>query len=107
MALPIRDQAKYWGLALLVFFIALWAMGGVILPFLVGGALAYFLDPIADRLERAGLSRVAATTVITAVGILILVALVLAVIPTLVSQTTALINAAPDIAQRLQIVTVV
>ena len=74
----------------------------VILPFLVGGALAYFLDPIADRLERAGLSRVAATTVITAVGILILVALVLAVIPTLVNQTTALINAAPDIAQRLQ-----
>lgn len=102
MALPIRDQAKYWGLALLVFFIALWALGGVILPFLVGGALAYFLDPIADRLERAGLSRVAATTVITAVGILILVALVLAVIPTLVNQTTALINAAPDIAQRLQ-----
>lgn len=102
MALPIRDQAKYWGLALLMFFIALWVMGGVILPFLVGGALAYFLDPIADRLERAGLSRVAATTVITAVGILILVALVLAVIPTLVNQTTALINAAPDIAQRLQ-----
>ncbi|MFZ9198794.1 MAG: AI-2E family transporter [Paracoccaceae bacterium] len=102
MALPIRDQAKYWGLALLVFFIALWALGGVILPFLVGGALAYFLDPVADRLERAGLSRVAATTVITAVGVLILVALVLAVIPTLVNQTTALINAAPDIAQRLQ-----
>ena len=80
MALPIRDQAKYWGLALLMFFIALWVMGGVILPFLVGGALAYFLDPVADRLERAGLSRVAATTVITAVGILILVALVLAVL---------------------------
>lgn len=102
MALPIREQVKYWGLALAVFFVLLWALGGVILPFLVGGALAYFLDPVADRLERAGLSRVAATTVITAVGMLILVALVLSVIPTLVNQTTALVNAAPDITQRLQ-----
>lgn len=103
MALPIRDQLKYWGLALAVFFLALWALGGVILPFLVGGALAYFLDPVADRLERAGLSRVAATSIISAVGVFIMVALVLAVIPTLVNQTTALVNAAPDIAQRLQL----
>ena len=62
MALPIREQAKYWGIALAVFFLALWFLGGVILPFLVGGAVAYFLDPVADRLERAGLSRVAATS---------------------------------------------
>ena len=102
MSLPIREQAKYWGIALAVFFVALWALGGVILPFLVGGAVAYFLDPVADRLERAGLSRVAATSVITAAAMLIFVALVLAVIPSLVNQLTALINAAPDIAQRLR-----
>ena len=102
MALPIQQQAKYWGIALAVLFAALWFLGDVILPFLVGGALAYFMDPVADRLERAGLSRVLATTVITLGGFLILTALVLAVIPTLVNQTTALINAAPDIAQRLQ-----
>jgi len=103
MALSIREQAKYWGIALAVFFVALWALGGVILPFLVGGAVAYFLDPVADRLERAGLSRVAATTTITLVAVLIVVALVLAVIPTLVNQLTALVNAAPEIARRLQL----
>jgi len=102
MALPIQQQAKYWGIALAVLFALLWFLGDVILPFLVGGALAYFMDPVADRLERAGLSRVLATAVITMGGFLILTALVLAVIPTLVNQTTALINAAPDIAQRLQ-----
>lgn len=102
MALPIREQAKYWGITLVVFFVLLWALGGVMLPFLVGGAVAYFLDPVADRLERMGLSRVLATTVITAGAVLIAVALVLAVIPTLVNQTSALINAAPDIAHRLQ-----
>lgn len=102
MALPIREQAKYWGIALAVFFLALWFLGGVMLPFLVGGAIAYFLDPVADRLERAGMGRIGATTLITAVAFLIMVALVLAVIPTLVNQLTALVNAAPDIAHRLQ-----
>ena len=102
MALPIREQAKYWGIALAVFFVLLWFLGGVMLPFLVGGALAYFLDPVADRLQKWGLSRVTATSVITLVAVLAVVLLVLAVIPTLIKQTTALVNAAPEIAHRLQ-----
>jgi predicted PurR-regulated permease PerM len=102
MALPISAQARYWGIAAIVFFALLWFLGDVILPFLVGGAIAYFLDPVADRLERTGLSRVAATTVITLFAVLIMVLLVLAVIPTLINQLTALVNAAPDIARRLQ-----
>ena len=102
MALPIREQAKYWGIALALFFVALWFLSGVMLPFLVGGALAYFLDPVADRLQRAGLSRVAATALITLVAVFSVALLVLAVIPSLIQQTTALVNSAPEIAHRLQ-----
>ena len=102
MALPNRDQIRYWGIAAVVFLLLLWFLGNVLLPFLVGGAIAYFLDPVADRLERAGLSRVAATTLISLVALLLAILLVLAVIPTLVNQLTALVNAAPDIAKRLQ-----
>ncbi|MCU0815870.1 MAG: AI-2E family transporter [Cypionkella sp.] len=102
MALPIREQAKYWGIAAAVFFFLLWALGHVLLPFLVGGALAYFLDPVADRLERLGLSRAAATSVITLIMVLLVVLIVLAVIPTLVNQTAALVNAAPEIARNIQ-----
>ncbi|MDP2087530.1 MAG: AI-2E family transporter, partial [Gemmobacter sp.] len=104
MALPVKDQLKYWGLAALGFLVLLWALGNVMLPFMVGGAIAYFLDPVADRLERLGLGRAAATTVISLLALLIAVALVLAVIPTLVSQLNALVNAAPDILKRLQVV---
>ncbi len=102
MGLPIRDQLKYWGMAFVLFFVALWFLGSVILPFLVGGALAYFLDPVADRLERLGFSRVGATTAITLIALLTVVLLVLSVIPELIKQLTALINAAPAIALRLQ-----
>ncbi|MFP5478989.1 MAG: AI-2E family transporter [Alphaproteobacteria bacterium] len=102
MALPIKDQLRYWGIAAVLFLVLFWFLGDVLLPFLVGGAIAYFLDPVADRLERMGMSRAAATTLISVVALLLVILLVLAVIPTLVNQLTALINAAPDIARRLQ-----
>lgn len=97
MALPIRDQLKYWGIATAVFLIVLWFMGDVLLPFLLGGAIAYFLDPVADRLEAIGLSRVLATALITVFAILIFVILALLVVPTLVGQAISLVETAPQL----------
>ena len=65
MALPVRQQLLTWGIATAVFLLLLYVLGDVLLPFLVGGAIAYFLDPVADRLQRAGLSRVGATVTIS------------------------------------------
>lgn len=103
MALPIQDQAKYWGLVTATFFVALWFLGDVILPFVLGGAIAYFLDPVADRLEAMGCSRAAATAIITLVALLIFVVMFLAVVPTLVQQATSLIQTAPALVKELQV----
>ncbi len=99
MALPIRDQLKYWGIAAVVFMVALWFLGQVLVPFLLGGAIAYFLDPVADRLERMGLSRALSTALITFVAILIFVVMALLVVPTLVNQAASLIETAPRLTQ--------
>ncbi|MCE8006221.1 AI-2E family transporter [Aestuariivita sp.] len=104
MALPVRDQLKYWGLATALFVLLLWLLGDVLLPFVIGGAIAYFLDPVADRLERMGLSRAIATAVITIVGVLIFVIMALLVIPTLVSQSVQLVNTAPQLFRDLHTV---
>lgn len=96
MALPVRQQITYWGIAAAVVLVLLWYLGPVLLPFIVGAAIAYILDPLADRLERVGLPRAAATTVITLVGVLILVVAVAVLIPLLLQQTNALVRAAPD-----------
>ena len=102
MQLTELNQAKWWGIAAFVFLVMMWFLGDVILPFLVGGAIAYFLDPLADRLEKLGLSRALSTAVIAILAVLIFVTLILAVIPTLVNQLTQLINAAPAIVTQLQ-----
>ena len=90
MTLPVKDQLKYWGAALAVFLFLLWWLGDVILPFVLGAAVAYLLDPIADRLEAIGLGRVVSVAIITVVMLLVFVASILLVIPTLISQAAAL-----------------
>ncbi|MFP4329000.1 MAG: AI-2E family transporter [Paracoccaceae bacterium] len=102
MGLPVREQVTYWGIAAAAFFVALWYLGDVILPFVLGGAIAYFLDPVADRLERAGASRGLATAIITVVAVLIFVVMALLVIPTLVKQTMDLVDTAPELLRNLR-----
>ena len=63
MALPVETQVKYWGIATAVFLLIMWALGDVILPFVLGAAVAFCLDPIADWLEAHGFTRGWATAV--------------------------------------------
>lgn len=102
MALPAKQQVTYWGLVSLVFLLALWFLGDIMLPFIVGGAIAYGLDPLADRLEARGLSRVLATTLISLFALLMFLLAVGLVIPLLAEQTLALIRFAPEFFTQLR-----
>jgi predicted PurR-regulated permease PerM len=102
MALSAKDQVRYWGVVAAVFVLVLWFLGDVLLPFVIGGAIAYFIDPVADRLERWGLSRMAATAVITVVSVLIFVILILMVVPALIAQLIDLIDVLPQLFRDLR-----
>lgn len=102
MALPVKDQVRYWGIATVVFVIVLWLLGDVLLPFVIGGAIAYFIDPVADRLEEWGLSRVAATAVITVASVLLFVIMIVMVVPALITQLVELIEIMPQLFQDLR-----
>ena len=104
MALETKDQLKYWGLVAAVALLALWFLGDVILPFVLGGAIAYFLDPVADRLEVMGCSRTVATSIITLTALLIFVIMALLVVPLLIEQSISLFNTAPQLVQNFQTV---
>ncbi len=96
MALSTRTQAAYWLSGAVVLAVVLWLLGDVLLPFTIGIALAYFLDPIADRLESAGLSRVLATLLITLAAVVVVLVLIAVLIPLLVGQLVELAEALPE-----------
>ncbi|MCX5577019.1 AI-2E family transporter [Kaistia terrae] len=98
----LQRHIGFWLGALLVFVVFLFVFSNVLLPFLVGMAVAYGLDPIADWLERRGLSRLAASLVILIGFILLLVLLVLLIVPLLVNQLAGLVDKVPTYAVQVQ-----
>lgn len=97
MALPANKQATYWGIAAAVLFFVLWRLGDVLMPFLLGAAIAYLLDPVADKLESWGLSRSLSVAVISIGALLVFVIALLIVIPALISQIAELRSNWPQV----------
>src|SRR5210317_2081692 len=102
MGLDLKRQLQYWSIGLVLLIIAMWLLGNVLLPFLAGLAIAYFLDPPADKLEAMGMSRVWATINIMLFAILVIVLFLVLLIPQLVQQAASLVSAMPDYFQQLQ-----
>ncbi|CAJ1850151.1 AI-2E family transporter [Aeromonas veronii] len=81
---------------LLVFcFTIIWLFGDLLAPLLVALVMAYLLEWPVARLQKAGLSRTLATSVILILFIAVAVASLLGLIPTLVSQGINLAKEAP------------
>ena len=87
---------------LVALLIGLYLFRTILLPFLVGMAAAYLLDPAADRLQRLGLGRGAATTVISIGFFLALVLALLLLLPAVAAQATALARELPDYVEQLR-----
>ena len=91
------------GLApLLVFLLGLILFREILLPFLVGMAAAYLLDPAADRLQRWGVGRTTATLIITIGFFVVLVVVLLLILPTLVTQAAQLAAELPGYLESLR-----
>ena len=103
MGVPVRLQLIWWGLAATVLLVSLWLLGQAVLPFILGAGIAYLLDPLADRLERAGLSRTMAVVVITLAMVLAFVTVVLLIVPLLLRQAGALIETAPQMFEQARL----
>ena len=93
--MTVREQLRYWGIGFAVFIFLLWLLADALLPFVLGAAIAYFTDPIADWLEAKGFSRVLATVVITVVSVGTVIVAILLVLPLLVEQIRQFVQNVP------------
>ena len=91
--MTVQKQFRIWAISLGVALVLLWLLSDILLPFVAGLAVAYFLDPVADRFEKWGLSRLWATSIITIVFFIFLAVAILLLVPFLGAQFTALAEA--------------
>lgn len=101
MPMSKESRVRFWlagGAALLLL---LYVLRGILLPFVAGMAVAYFLDPVMQRMIRAGVSRIWATVTITLGFFVLLTALVLLIAPVLEHQVLGFAQKLPDYGQTL------
>lgn len=101
-SMGLQRQIFFWLLVLVGFIAFLLVFSSILLPFLAGMALAYFLDPVADRLERLGLSRLMATIAILVAFVVVLALSLMIIVPLVFTQAAEFIQKMPGYITRLQ-----
>jgi len=99
----IERQVWVWVAMAAVLIVALWILGNILLPFVGGLALAYLLNPAANRLERHGVNRTAAALLLVGLLVLVVLAAILVIVPVLTIQLMDLIENLPDYFRQLQV----
>jgi len=95
-------QVVFWSVALAALLLFVFVFGDILLPFVAGMALAYALDPIADRLEHLGLNRLGATLAILVLMVVFVALVLILLAPLLVRQLADFIEGVPGYVEKLQ-----
>lgn len=97
-----RSKGLIWGGGFVVFILLVYLLRDVLAPFVAGAAVAYFMDPVCDWLEKKGLGRTVATAVVTVTFFLVALAVLALFVPLLVGEATDLLRRIPAIVEALQ-----
>ncbi|WP_135469354.1 AI-2E family transporter [Crenalkalicoccus roseus] len=94
----VATRAQRLGLALgvlLVLLFGLWLFSPILTPFVLAASIAYFLHPLATRLERLGLPRSLASLLLVLALTMAALLCVLLLYPLLLAQVTTLLQRLP------------
>jgi predicted PurR-regulated permease PerM len=99
--LSLERQLMLWGVSLLILAVILYLLSPVLAPFVAGTALGYLLDPVADRLQRWGASRLGAALLLLSGFVAFVVTAVVVLLPILTHQLAGFLTALPGYLQTL------
>ena len=97
-----ESRIGFWLALVAVAAVLLYLLSGVLMPFVAGMAIAYFLDPVADRLEAWGLSRAVAAALILAAFFAAAAGCLVLLFPLLQAQVVGLATRGPDLIDTLR-----
>lgn len=95
-------QVLFWMTAALLLILVIAVLKGILLPFVAGIAIAYFLSPLADRLVALGFNRIVASLLIVVSLAVIVVAALVLIVPVILAQAQDLAAALPGEIARLR-----
>ena len=101
-----QRQAVFWIIGFVLMMILLNLLSSILLPFVAGMAVAYFLDPVADWLEEHQLSRTTSTTIILLTFFLVTALVITLLFPLLQRQVVELFHMIPGIVETIRTETV-
>ena len=93
---------KAWLTGLAVSAVFLYLLSDVLLPFVAGMAVAYFLDPAADKMEKWGASRMLATVIILASFFIVAIAGIVLLFPLIQAQVIGLAARIPQLVEAIR-----
>jgi predicted PurR-regulated permease PerM len=93
--IPFGRQFLFWLFVTAVAITLFWLLSGMLLPFVLGMALAYVSDPFADRLERLFVPRWLASLVVLGIIVGLGMLMLILVIPVIANQAMQLIDQTP------------
>lgn len=96
-----RNQILFWSLGLLALILFVWLFKAILLPFVLGIAVAYLLNPMVRLLGRVGFGRSAATIVILSGFFILLTAILAVIVPILYKEISALIEDLPSMSDKI------
>jgi predicted PurR-regulated permease PerM len=99
--LSLERQLMLWGLTILGLAATLYLLSPVLAPFVAGTALGYLLDPVADRMQRWGVSRLGAALLLLSAFIAFVVTALVILLPILTHQLAGFLTALPGYLQTL------
>jgi predicted PurR-regulated permease PerM len=100
--MTIQRQIGFWTAALVATVLLLFILRGILLPFVAGFALAYLLDPLADRLQKIGIGRLGASLLILVLFVLVFIVTLVILVPFAAQQIGAFVERLPSYVARLQ-----
>lgn len=97
-----KSQWPFWLIFFGVFGFLMYAFSPIILPFAMGMVIAYFMDPVVDRLEARRVPRWAGTTIALTLFVVFIALLILLLLPMIQAQVEALLAALPGYISKIQ-----
>lgn len=100
--MTLRNQLLIWAGILLVTVLLIWVFRSILLPFVVGMALAYLLNPVVNVIQGVGIPRAFASALVLLLVFAVILGIFLMLVPLVSAQVAGLVLRLPSYIGDLQ-----